>query len=170
MANVMQDIYLEKVVINIGIGSNENAIEGAKSLIKKLTNHDASSTTAKKRSPEFKIRKGQLIGAVATLRKKEAYDILKRALDANNNQITENAIANNSLNFGVKEYIYFTGVKYDPKIGILGLNVNASFARKGLRVKRRKRRSGNVSRKHNSVSREAIIAYIEKHFGAKLAQ
>lgn len=168
--NAMKSIHLDKVIINIGIGSNENNIENAKALIKKLTNHNSGSSTARKRNPEFKLRKGQIIGAVSTLRKEEAYNMLKRALDANNNTINSKAIGNNSLNFGVKEYIYFTGVKYDPKIGILGLNVNAAFARKGKRVERRRRRAGSVAERHGRVAREEIEEYLKRNFNVSIAR
>ena len=162
--NPMQQVFLEKVVINIGIGQNDNLVENAKALIKKLTNHNAGTAVSKRRDPELKLRKGQAIGAVSTLRKQEAFDLLKRALDANNNVLGKNAIANNSVNFGVKEYIYFTGVKYDPKIGILGMNINAAFRRKGARTGLRKRKSGTPGKKHSRITREEILKYLESNF------
>ncbi len=166
----MLQIYLDKVVINIGIGQNENQLENAKALIKKLTNRDAGTTVSKRRDPELKLRKGQHIGAVSTLRKDEAKDLLKRALDANNNLITRNAIAGNSVNFGVKEYIYFTGVKYDPKIGILGMNINAAFARKGGRTAHRKRRASTPGVHHSRIKREEILKYLEDNFKVKVQE
>ena len=166
----MTQLRLDKVVINIGVGQNENGIENAKALIKKLTNHNAGVTVSKRRDPELKLRKGQQIGTVSTLRKKEAYDLLKRALDANNNVIARNAIANNSLNFGVKEYIYFTGVKYDPKIGILGMNINAAFSRKGARVAHRKRKAAVPGKIHSRVTKEEILQYLQSNFNAKLQE
>lgn len=162
--NPMQQIRLEKVVINIGIGQSENNIENAKALIKKLTNHDAGVTVSKRRDPELKLRKGQQIGTVSTLRRQEAFDLLKRALDANNNVLSKNAIANNSLNFGVKEYIYFTGVKYDPRIGILGMNINAAFGRKGARVAKRKRKAGTPGKHHARVTKEEILGFLQDNF------
>ena len=39
--NPMQSIHLDKVVVNIGVGQNENLYDNAKALIKKLTNHEA---------------------------------------------------------------------------------------------------------------------------------
>lgn len=159
--NPMKNVYLEKVVINIGVGLNENMVDNAKALIKKLTNHNAGTTISKRRDPELKLKKGQHIGAVSTIRGKEALDFLKRALDANNNVLGKNAIANNSLNFGVKEYIYFSGVKYDPKIGILGMNVNAAFARKGSRVANRKRKTSKPGYKHSKITREEIASYLK---------
>ncbi len=166
----MRQIFLDKVVINIGVGQNENLVENAKALIKKLTNHNAGTTVSKRRDPELKLRKGQEIGAVSTLRKKEAYDFLKRALDANSNIITKTAVAGNSLNFGIKEYIYFTGVKYDPKIGILGMNVNAAFARKGARVAHRKRKAGTPDKRHSWITKEEIMQYLQKNFAVKLQE
>ena len=96
--------------------------------------------------------------------------MLKRSLEANGNVLSKNAIANNSVNLGVKEYIYFTGVKYDPKIGILGLNVNASFARKGKRVELRKRKSSKVGRRHREIRREEIEGYLESRFKVRPAE
>ena len=168
--SAMRTVYLDKVVINIGTGSgSEDLADNARELIKKLTNHNAGYAFSKRRDPELKLRQGQKIGAIVTLRKKDAFDFLKRALDANNNQLGENAISNNSVNFGVKEYIYFTGVKYDPKIGILGMNVNAAFSRKGKRVENRKRRRSRVPKGHRDVRKEEIIGYLEKNFSVKFA-
>lgn len=166
----MRSIYLDKVVINIGTGSSsEDAADNARALIKKLTNHEAGYAFSRKRDPELKLRKGQKIGAVVTLRKHDAFDFLKRALDANNNQLSDRAVSNNSVNFGVKEYIYFTGVKYDPKIGILGMNVNAAFARKGKRVELRKRKRSDVAKRHREIKKEEIMGYLEKNFNIKTA-
>jgi large subunit ribosomal protein L5 len=166
----MQEIRLNKLVVNIGIGPSDEKLDNAKSLLKKLTGREAAFTKAKKRFPEFGIRKGQVIGVMVTLRDKQAVDFFKNALDANNNAIFNGSIANNSVNFGIKEYIYFSGVKYDPKIGMLGLNVNASFSRKGVRVESRKRKSGRVGVSHRSIGREELQNYIEKNFGAKVTE
>ena len=146
MSNPMQEIRLDKLVLNIGIGPNEEKLDNAKILLKKLTGREAAFTKAKKRFPEFGIRKGQIIGTVVTLRDKQAVEFLKSALDANNNVMLKDSIANNSLNFGVKEYIYFSGIKYDPKIGMLGLNINASSQGKGSGSKTGKGRATKWAR------------------------
>ena len=168
--NPMQQIYLEKVVLNMGIGSSEDKLDSAKQLLKKLTGHEASYTTSKRRLPEFGIRKGQTIGAVVTLRKEEAAQFLKKALEANDNIIRPAGIAGNSVNFGVKEYIEFSGVKYDPKIGMLGLNINASFARKGRRVERRKIKKASAAAAHKNIGKDELISYLEKSFKVKVTE
>lgn len=168
MDNPMQNIYLDKVVLNIGIGDNENLFTNAKLLLEKLTEHTPVASRSKQRQPELKLRKGQIIGALVTLRNAEAKQMLKRAIEANDLLLKESSVANNSVSFGVKEYIYFSGVKYDPKIGMLGLNVNASFARKGRRIENRKRRRSKVAAFHRQIKREEIVEYLTKNFGAKM--
>lgn len=166
--NPMREIKLEKLVINIGIGSNDQLITNAKLLIEKLTGRNAVQTTAKKRDPSLGIKRGQVIGAMVTIRKAPAAEMLKRALEANNNTIKERSINDNSLSFGIKEYIDFSGVKYDPKIGMLGMNINVNFARVGKRVESRKRLRSTEDSDHKQVKKEEIINYITKHFAAKV--
>ena len=170
MSNPMQDIRLSKLVINVGIGSSEEKIDGARALLKKLTGREAAHTRAKKRFPEFGIKKGQIIGAVVTLRNARAAEFLKSALEAIDNTVQPDSLANNSLNFGIKEYIEFSGVKYDPKIGMLGLNVNAAFSRRGVRVEMRKRKSSTVGVRHRRITREDLQKYLEKSFGVRVAE
>ncbi len=168
--NVMKGIFIDKVVLNIGIGSNEEMFNNAKALLEKLTNRQPIKTVSKRRVPELKLRKGQVIGAMVTLRNNEAQEILKRAIEANDGLLKSSSIANNSLSFGVKEYIYFSGVKYDPRIGMLGLNVNASFTRKGRRVEIRKRKQSRAGAKHKRIADAEIAKYLESKFGAKVGE
>jgi large subunit ribosomal protein L5 len=166
----MQTIFIDKVVLNIGIGSNEELYQNARMLLEKLTSHQPVKTLSKRRVPELKIRRGQVIGAMVTLRNREAHDMLKRAIDANDEILKSSSISNNSLSFGVKEYIYFSGVKYDPKIGMLGLNVNASFTRKGRRIETRKRKRSRAGPRHKRIANEEIASYLERNYGATVGE
>lgn len=168
LANSNENIILEKVSINIGIGQSEQLLENAKALLKKLTDHNAAATTARKRDPSLKLRKGQVIGAMVTIRGPAAAELLKRALDANGNNVKDASITDNSLSFGIKEYIDFAGVKYDPKIGMLGMNINASFARNGKRVERRRRKRALAGKNHRVVKKEEIADYLKKNFNVNI--
>lgn len=170
MQNPMRNVRLDKVVVNIGIGSSEDRLDNAKALLKKLTGREATYTVARKRLPEFGIRKGQKIGAIVTLRGKQANDFLKSALDSLGNTLRPTSVVDNSLNFGIREYIEFSGVKYDPKIGMLGLNVNAAFSRRGARIAFRKRARGKPGVKHNTIGREELLEYLTGAFGVKMAE
>ena len=57
-----------------------------------------------------------------------------------------------------------------PKIGILGMNINAAFARKGKRVETRKRMRRKVPVRHRDIKKEEILDYLQKHFNVKIDQ
>lgn len=166
--NVMKNIGIEKVTINMGTGSDENANANAKKLITLITNKKPVSTVSKKRNPSFKISKGQKIGAMVTIRGEETTPLITRLLDAVDNRLKESAIKNNTVSFGIKEYIDISKVKYDPKIGMMGLNVNITFKRKGIRVEQRKRKKGIVPDRHKIVGRDEIIKYLKEKFNVEI--
>ncbi len=164
MANKMQEILLDKLTFNIGIGSNEQQLQNAKALLNLVTGRKAVATVARKRNPTLKIKEGQAIGAMVTVRKNEAAELLRKALDAVNFNVKESSIRENTLSFGIMEYIDFPGIKYDPKIGMLGMNVNATFIRRGRRVALRKRKRGVIGSKHATVGRQELAAYLKENF------
>jgi large subunit ribosomal protein L5 len=163
--NSMQDIMINKLVINIGTGSDEQLQGSAKRLIEIITGKKPTDELSRTRNPAFKIAKGQKIGAYITIRGAEAKKLAKRLFEAKDNKIKPESITPNSLSFGIPEYIDISGVKYDPKVGMLGMNVNLSFRRAGQRVSQRKIKQGVVHPKHRIVSKEDIIDYIKKEFG-----
>ena len=57
-------------------------------------------------------------------------------------------IGDTNILIGVKEYIDFPGMKYDPSIGILGFDVCVTINRKGKRITRRKIKKRKMGRKH----------------------
>jgi large subunit ribosomal protein L5 len=162
--NRMREPILDKLVINIGSGGEEKTFNNAKSLLELITKRQPAPTYSKKRNPAFKISKGQKIGAFVTVRGSEIEPLAKRLLDSVDNKLRESAVTNNSLSFGIREYIDISGVKYDPKIGMLGMNVNLSFKRKGERVALRKRKTAEIPDRHRIVTRDEIREYVKNRF------
>ncbi|MCL5430426.1 MAG: 50S ribosomal protein L5 [Candidatus Marsarchaeota archaeon] len=115
--SAMKAINVEKLVINMGTGSDENIQHNAKRLLEIVTGRKPADAYSKKRNPAFKISKGQKIGAFVTIRGKEIRPIATKMLDAIDSRLKESSVSNNSLSFGIREYIDIAGVKYDPKIG-----------------------------------------------------
>ncbi|HIH50130.1 MAG: 50S ribosomal protein L5 [Candidatus Micrarchaeaceae archaeon] len=169
-ANSMRNLRINKLVINIGTGSDENLQGNAKRLIETITGRKSADEISRTRNPSFKIAKGQKIGAFVTVRGDAAKKLVTRLFEAVDNKIKERAITSNSLSFGIPEYIDISGVKYDPKVGMLGMNVNLSFRRSGLRVALRKRQNAKVPAKHREVSKEEIIDYIKKEFNVSAVE
>ncbi len=162
--NKMREIFVDKLVINVGTGSENNTLNNARRLLEVITNKTPSNAHSKKRNPAFKISKGQEIGTFVTVRGGQVHVLAKRLLDSVDNRLRESAVTNNSVSFGIREYIDISGVKYDPKIGMLGMNVNLSFKRKGERVALRKRKRSDVPKKHRMIERDLIKEYMQKNF------
>lgn len=155
--NPMRIIKIAKVILNIGVGQSGEIIERAKSLLQDLTGHNPSSRNAEKTVKEFGIHKGEPIGVTVTLRGKNAFDVLKRLLEAKNNQITKNSFdRTGNFSFGIREHIEIPRVKYDPTIGIFGMDVSVVLERPGTRVMKRKRANSKIGSNHKVTSDEAI--------------
>jgi large subunit ribosomal protein L5 len=161
----MRRPYIEKVVANIGVGSSGERLEPAKKLLEKLTGKKPVSTYSKCKIPAWGLRLGLPIGTKVTLRGKEAREFLARSIDAVDGVLKEdNFDKNGNLSFGIEQYVFYSGVKYDPDIGTMGLQVSATIERPGYRVKRRKLQKVAIGRKH-LLGKEETIAFIKKEFG-----
>ena len=118
-------------------------------------------TKERTRNPTFKIRKGDDIGVKITLRKQTAFEVLKRCLESLDNSLSlKNFDATGNLSFGVKEYIDVPGMRYDPKIGMMGFDVCVTLAKPGYRVQRRRVAFSRLPRNHR-VSKQEAIAFIK---------
>ncbi|MGC8669792.1 MAG: 50S ribosomal protein L5 [Candidatus Micrarchaeia archaeon] len=166
----MRDIKISKVVINIGTGSDSNLQGNAVKILQVISQAKPTNAISKKRNPVFKISKGQSIGAFVTIRGEKAYALLPKLFEAVGNKINTSNISLNSINFGIKEYIDINGIKYDPKIGMLGMNVNIAFSRPGMRVMLRKAKNAKVPPKQSLISKEEIKEYVKNKFGVEVVQ
>jgi large subunit ribosomal protein L5 len=166
--STMKSVRISKVVINMGTGSDDQRQSNAILLLERLTGAKPASAISRHRLPEFKIAKGQNIGAFATLRGPGAAEVLKRLLAAVDNKLSRRQVVDNAINFGIKEYIDINGLKYDPKIGMMGMNVNVSFSRPGARVEARKRARSIIAPHHKRVGRDEIISFLQKNFNVSV--
>lgn len=137
LKNPMKEVRVEKVVLNIGIGESGNKLERAKNLLEKLTDNQAVVTQSKSRNT-FGTSEGRDIGVMVTLRGSDAKKFLERAFEVKDNKIKSRSVHSNGFSFGIGEHIDLPGIKYEPDIGIFGMDVVVSLKRPGYRVKKRK--------------------------------
>ncbi len=81
--NVMAIPKIEKVVVNMGLGeatSNAKIVDVGGDELSKITGQRAVTTRAKKSIAQFKVRQGQPIGSMVTLRGAQMYDFLDRLI------------------------------------------------------------------------------------------
>ncbi len=161
---------MEKVTLNIGAGKDQAKLEKGIKLINSITGRNPVKTFTKKRIQEWGLRPGLPIGCKLTLRKKEALELLKRLFEAKDNTLQVSNLDNEgNISFGINEYIDIPGVKYDPDIGIMGLQVCITLKRSGFRVKSRALKRHAIPRKHR-VKREDAIDFMKNMFNLKVGE
>ena len=164
--NPMRNIQIEKITLNIGCGESGEKLDKAKKLLEFLTNKKIVITTTHDRT-SFGMAKGKPIGCKITLRGKDAEEFLKKALSTVDFKLSKNIFdKQGSFSFGIKEHIDIPGVRYDPEIGIFGMDVCVTLERPGFRVKRKKFPS-KISRKH-LIHPEETMDWIVKNYKVEL--
>ena len=170
MKNPMREVLLDKVVINISVGEGGEKLRKAEKVIEILTKRKPVHMKAKKTIRDFGIRKGLPIALKVTLRGKEAEDFLRRALWVKGFKVPNYSFdSQGNLNFGISDYTEFEGVKYDPDIGIFGMDVNVVFKRRGYRVERRRIKMAKLPAKHR-VSREEAMNFMREKFNLEILE
>jgi len=168
--NIMQQPRIEKITLNIGAGKDQNRLEKGVTVLKSITGIDPVKTITQKRIPSWGLRPGLPIGCKITLRKHQAIDVLKRLLEAKEHLLKPgNFDRLGNISFGISEHIDIPGISYDPKIGVLGLQVCVTLEKPGYRVKKRKLKSRKIPQKH-CVSKDEAIAFMQQQFGVKMGE
>ncbi len=165
----MKEIKIEKVTLNMGVGPNPDDMKKGKQIIQSISGgRKPIETEAKVRLPTWGIRPGLPIGLKITLRRKEARDFLITALKTKENKIKNQSFDNaGNFGFGIREHIDLPGVKYDPKIGIKGLDILVTLERKGYSIKRRKIKKSKIGKNH-IISKQEAIDFMKKEFGVEV--
>lgn len=168
--NPMKQIRIEKLTLNIGAGKDQNLLKKGTKLLKHITGIEPVKTITQKRIAEWGLRPGLPIGCKITLRNKQALEVLQRLLKAKNNVLSTTCVDNSgNISFGIHEYIDIPEVKYDPEIGIIGLQASLTLERPGFRIKRRKIMKRKIS-SHHKINKEEAIKYLEKEFKVKIGE
>ena len=164
----MRVIRIEKVVANIGVGQSGERLEKAAKVLEELTMQKPSYRLAKKSIKDWNIRRGEPIGVAVTLRRNKAVWFLLRALAAVDFTLKESSFDDwGNVAFGIREHIMIPGTKYDPAVGVWGLNVVTVLARPGLRVMYRRRARHDVGREQR-VNRADAMKFFQEVLGVKI--
>lgn len=166
----MKKIRIEKVSVNVCIGESGEPLEKAIKILSSLTGQKPCFRKAKRTIKDFGIRKGEPIACMVTLRGGAATSFLKKVLEAVGNKLKGSSFDEyGNFSFGIKEHIDIPGVKYDPKLGMIGMNVCVSLERPGFRVKRRAGKKSKIGKKH-LISKEEAIQFIKSNFGVEIVK
>lgn len=132
--NIMQVPRLKKIVLNIGAGeatTNAKVLEAAQRDLTTIAGQHAVITKSKKSISAFKLRAGQPIGTMVTMRGQRMYDFMERFVGAVLPRIRDfQGIPRTSFDgrgnyhMGLKEQLVFSEIEYDKIDKIRGLEIS----------------------------------------------
>jgi large subunit ribosomal protein L5 len=165
----MKEMRIEKLTLNMGAGEPGPRLDKSKAILEKITGKKVLITKTHRRTT-FGGGKKRPIGAKVTIRGREAMELLGRLLQAIESRLKPSQFdANGNFSFGVNEYIHIPGIKYDPDVGILGMDVCVTLERPGFRVKKRRMRPGRIGKAHRITPPESI-EWVRKNFKVEIKE
>ncbi len=132
-ANVMQVPKITKIVVNMGLGEalqNIKVLESASDEIASIAGQRPVVTRAKKSIASFKLRDGNPIGSMVTLRREKMYEFLDRLVNIALARVRDfrgvspkGFDGRGNYTLGIKEQIIFPEISYDKIDKIKGMNI-----------------------------------------------
>ena len=131
-------------MLDISVGKSGDRLTRASKVLEQLTVQTPVTFKARYSVRQFRIRRNEKNAAhVTELRRKNFSEA-------------------GNFGFGIQEHIDL-GARYDPGIGIFGMNVYVVMGRPGVRVSRRKERRSRVGAPHR-VNKDDTMAWFKQRF------
>ena len=136
----MQVPRITKITLNMGVGeavADKKVMDNAVADLAKIAGQKPVVTKAKRAIAGFKIREGQPLGCMVTLRGVQMYEFLDRFINIALPRVRDfRGISGRSFdgrgnyNIGVKEQIIFPEIEYDKVDALRGLNISITTTAK----------------------------------------
>lgn len=162
--------HVAKVTVNIGVGEAGEKLKKAESVLESVTKQKPIQTLSKTTNKDWGLRKYMPIGCKVTLRKNAAEKFLINALKIRENKIAEYSFDDQgNFSFGLPDHTLFEGQKYDPNVGIFGMDICVTMEKLGYRIKHRRIDTRKIPHRHQ-LTKEATIQFITKAFNVEVVE
>jgi len=163
----MRAIYIEKLIVNICVGESGDKLTKAGRVLKELTDQEPVFSVARLTVRTFGIRRNEKIAAHVTVRGPKAEEILNKGLQVHEYELKDgNFSTTGNFGFGIQEHIDL-GLKYDPSVGIYGMDFFIVLGRPGFRVSRKKRACARVGVTHR-ITKDLAKKWFTSKFGGTI--
>ena len=132
-SSVMQIPAIEKITLSVGVGeatTNKKLLEAAVKELEQISGQHVVKTRARKSIANFKVREGQEIGAMVTLRGDNMWYFLERLISIALPRVKDfkgvnpNALdGHGNYSLGITEQIIFPEIDFDKIERVSGLNI-----------------------------------------------
>nr|XP_048315200.1 60S ribosomal protein L11-like [Myodes glareolus] len=161
----MQELRLRKLCLNICVGKSGDRLTRAAKVLEQLTGQTPVFSKARYTIMSLGIRRKEKIAVHCTVRGAKAEKILEKGLMAREYELQKNNFSDaGNFGFGIQEHIDLD-IKYNPSIGIYGLDFYVVLGRPSFSIADKRHRTGYIGAKHRISKKEAMRLFQQKYDG-----